>query len=504
MRPHSLVQRWLPAVLLLGLIGVFGAACSLLLDRTAEQCTTRQDCITQGFTGTPVCEQGVCIATNLGPEGCFLGTPTTPAEFANQCTTAQCEAFNNCARLGICGPTDPLPAPIIPPDAGAGASVDASFPTQPCVEDPTTTIVVTGSSAVGGFLQTVAPLVAASGLRIAYQPSGSCNGVDQIFNPDPTKRIAKDRAGNISLLFPTDGSKGVSCTWGGGAPVDVGVSDVFSTSCNPAYVTGTTIADFLGPVQPMTFVVPAGSDQTVLSAEMGNVIFGRGNDPKAAPWTDPTLFFVRNASSGTQQMIARAIGIEASAWWGKNAGGTSGVVAGLQSVAPSLASSVIGILSTDALKSEETRRNIRVLAFQDRGQLCGFYPDRIPVSLDKQNVRDGHYPIWGPVHFFTPITAGQPSAKASTLVQRFSLPSIDKVLLDAIISSLVVPQCAMKVARDTEMGPLKPYSPPFQCGCYFESKLAAGSTPSGCQACSSTNDCTAERPACNFGFCELR
>lgn len=504
MRPNSLIQRWLPAVLLLGLVGVFGAACSLLFDRSPEQCTTRQDCIAQGFTGTPVCEQGVCVATNLGPEGCFLGTPTTPAEFANQCTTAQCEAFDNCARLGICGPNDPLPQPVVPPDAGASSSVDASFPVQPCVEDPATTIVVTGSSAVAGFLQTVAPLVAPSGLKIAYQPSGSCNGVEQIFNPDPNKRIAKDRSGTVSVLFPTDGSKGVACTWGSGAPVDVGVSDVFSTSCNAAYVTGTAVADFLGPVQPMTFVVPAGSNQKVLSAEMGNVIFGRGNDPKAAPWTDPALFFVRNASSGTQQMIARAIGIEANAWWGKNAGGTSGVVSGLQSVVPSLASSVIGILSTDALKNEETRRNIRILAFQDKGQLCGFYPDRIPVSLDKQNVRDGHYPIWGPVHFFTPITAGQPSAKASALVQRFSLPSIDKVLLDAIITSLDVPQCAMKVTRDTEMGPLKPYSPPFQCGCYFESKLAAGSTPPGCQACISTNDCPTARPACNFGFCEAR
>lgn len=504
MRWYSVIARFVPAALAVGMLGGMVGACSFLFDRTEEQCTTREDCVAQGFTGTPVCEQGVCVATNLGPEGCFLGTPTTPEQFANQCTTAQCEAFDNCARLGICKPTDPRPAPVAPPDAGVSSSVDASFPMQPCVEDPATTIVVTGSTAVGGFMQIAAQLLATSGFRIAYQPSGSCNGVEQIFNPDPTKRIAKDRSGTVSLLFPTDGTKGIPCTWGSGAAVDVGVSDVFSTSCKPEYVTSANIADFLGPVQPMTFVVPAASDQTVISAAMGHVLFGRGNDPKAAPWTDPSLFFIRNASSGTQQMLARAIGIDAGKWWGKNTGGTIGVVSGLQSVVPALASSVIGILSTDALRNEETRRNIRILAFQDEGQLCGFYPDRIPASLDKQNVRDGHYPIWGPVHFYTAVTAGQPSAKASALVQRFSLPGLDKVLLDGIITALLVPQCAMRVARDTEMGPLRAFNPPSQCGCYFESKLSGGSTPPNCTACTSTNNCPSTHPSCNFGFCEAR
>lgn len=482
-------------------------ACTFLFDKDDVQCETREDCVALGFTGTPVCENSVCVATNLGPEGCFLGTPTTPEEFANQCTAAQCERFDNCARLGICAEGDVVPDPIAPPDAASSTSVDATFPTQMCVEDPAKTIVVTGSTAIAGFLRVVTPLVFASGgFRVAYQPSGSCNGVDQIFNPDSTKRVAKDRAGIVSLLFPSNGDAGVPCSWGEtGAPVDVGASDVFAGSCNEAYAPGATVADFLGPVQPMTFVVPSGSTETVISAEMGKIIFGLGaNDANAAPWTDPALYFVRNASSGTQQMLARAVDVPAGQWWGKNAGGTTGVVTGLTSVAPSSATATIGILSTDALRLEETRRNIRILAFQDKGQLCGFYPDRIPVSLDKQNVRDGHYPIWGPVHFFAAITAGQPSAKAAALVQRFSLPGLDQVVLDAIIAANIVPQCAMRVTRTTEMGPLSAYNPPFHCGCYFESKQSQGSTPPGCTACESTNDCPAAAPACNLGFCEER
>lgn len=485
------------------LVLVLLAGCSIVLDRNDTQCETAADCTALGIDGVPICQEGVCVATELGPVGCFLGTPTTSEELANACTNAQTEFFDDCGRLGICDGT--MPAAIDPPTPEPTPPPTGTFPTQACVEDPATTIVVTGSSAVANFLQAAAPILADAGFRIAYQPSGSCNGVDQIFNSDPTKRVAKDKAGTVSVLFPIDGAKGVPCTWGSGANVDVGVSDVFSTSCNVSFTTSSTIADFLGPVQPMTFVVPATSEETVISAAMGHIVFGRGSmDERAAPWTDPDLYFVRNASSGTQQMISRAVGLEASKWWGKNAGGTSGVVNGLQSVAPALASSVIGILSTDALKSEEVRRNIRVLAFQDQKQLAGFYPDRIPASLDKINVRDGHYPIWGPVHFYAPVVSGVPSTKAGALVQRFSLPGIDQGLLDSITAGGLVPQCAMKVTREAEMGPIVPFEPAFQCGCYFESKLANDSVPAGCSTCTSTNDCSSDRPACNLGFCEAR
>ncbi|HEY4182964.1 MAG TPA: hypothetical protein VGM90_39340 [Kofleriaceae bacterium] len=502
------LTRWhhllISTVLLGGLLG----ACSFIFDHDDNQCETRDDCVNKGFTGTPTCEQGVCVATGLGPEGCFVGTPTTPEDFANQCTNAQCEKYDNCAKLGLCGENPETPAAIPPPDAAASVPVDAMFPTQMCVETgaENTTIVVAGSSAIAGFLQTVAPLVGTQGFRLAYSPAGSCVGVDGIFSTDAAKHLATDRAGTTSVLFPlTGGGAGVPCSWGAGATIDVGASDVFSTSCNAAYTVPSNIADFQGPIQPMTFVVPSASENVAISAEAGHIVFGRGAmDEHSAPWDDATLHFVRNASSGTQQMLSRAISVAADQWWGKNSGSTGGVVTGLTSVAPAVVDKVIGIMGTDGLKSADTRRNIRVLAFQATGQLCGFYPDRIPASLDKQNVRDGHYPIWGPVHFYTAVTGGTPTAKAGALVTRFSLPGIDQTLLDAIITGGVIPQCAMKVSRDTEMGPLKAYSPPFQCGCYFESKLADNSTPTGCTACTSTNDCPAAAPACNLGFCEAR
>ena len=41
------------------------------------------------------------------------------------------------------------------------------------------------------------------------------------------------------------------------------------------------------------------------------------------------------------------------------------------------------------------------LAFQANGQTKAYYADSTSGARDRQNVRDGHYPIWGPVHFFT-------------------------------------------------------------------------------------------------------
>jgi hypothetical protein len=364
--------------------------------------------------------------------------------------------------------------------------------------------VVTGSTAVEPFLEGVAQLLGQESppYSIAYQPSGSCNGVDQIFNTDPTKRVAKNSPGRVSSLYRPDGSK-VECTFPvAGATVDVGISDVFSTTCNTGYVPSNLIAEYFGPVQPMTFVVPVASDQVAISAELGHIVFGRGNtEGGATPFTDPSLYFVRSSSSGTQQMISKAIEIDPKKWWGVDRGGSTRVRDLLKAVPPMKASSAIGILSTDFADSE--RNNLRVLAFKDRGQTCAYFPDSTQQKKDKQNVRDGHYPIWGPVHFYARTVGGVPTPGAAALVTRFTLARLEQSLLDKMIDKGVVPQCAMKVQRATEMGPLSTFSPQFHCGCYYEARVN-GAPSEGCKQCNGPAECPSSAPACNHGFCELR
>ena len=493
------------------------AACSVLLDRTVDQCKTDGDCAS--FGGHPYCRSGVCVASNLGPEGCFYGAPSSPVEFANQCSTAQCQPFDNCARLGLCGPDAAPPVPVAPPVPDAGpAPVDAGPPPEggtpdaappppalpPCVDPARNTVVIGGSTAVQPFLAVVAPLLAKNSppYTIAYQPSGSCSGVDNLFSPDPAKHIAKDIAGKQALLFAADGTT-TACTLGDGVPVDVAASDVFASSCTSTYATSDTLAEYLGPIQPMTFVVPSTSPETSISAEMAHVVFGLGTTGGGVqPYVDPTLFFIRNSGSGTQQMISRAIEIDAKKWWGGDRGGSGKVRDLLEAVPQTKSGSSIGILSTDFADTERAR--LRILAFKAKGQSCGYLPDSTPFTRDKLNVRDGHYAIWGPVHFYAQVSGGVPSAAAAALVTRFSLPRLDAPLLDAITKSGLVPACAMKVQRTSEMGPLTPFSPNFQCGCYFEANVPNGAAPPSCVPCNGPSDCAAATPACNNGFCEAK
>lgn len=501
------LSRWSHAALGAALLSLLFVACSFIFDRTSTQCAVDDDC--KSFGAHPYCRQGVCVESNLGPEGCFFGTPTTPAEFANQCSTAQCERIDNCARLGICDPGAQLPPNIMPPTVDGGVTVDAPIDAPmalpPCVEPGGNTVVITGSTAVEPFLEAVEQLLGQESppYSIAFQGNGSCNGVDQQFNTDSAKRIVKNSPGRVNTLYKPDGSK-VECTFGAaGAPVDVGVSDVFSTTCNSGYVPSNTLAEYTGPVQPMTFVVPVGSDQIAISAELGHMVFGRGTTDAGgvSPFTDPALYFVRNSGSGTQQMISRAIDIDPRKWWGVDRGSSTRVRDLLKAVPPAKQSSAIGILSTDFADSE--RNNLRVLAFKDRGQTCAYFPDSTQQKKDKQNIRDGHYPIWGPVHFYARTSGGVPSPGAAAFVTRFTLARLDQTLLDKVIDKGLVPACAMKVQRAAEMGPLSAFSPQFHCGCYYEARVN-GAPSEGCKACNGPAECPSSAPSCNHGYCELR
>ncbi|WP_257460749.1 hypothetical protein [Archangium lipolyticum] len=94
------------AVLLLA--GTTG--CSLVLDSGAAQCATDEDCVR--FGSYPICQEGLCVPSGLGPPGCFRGEPSSEEQYRNQCTLAQCVPFDNCARLGLCDGAS-LP-PLVP------------------------------------------------------------------------------------------------------------------------------------------------------------------------------------------------------------------------------------------------------------------------------------------------------------------------------------------------------------------------------------------------------
>ncbi len=175
--------------------------------------------------------------------------------------------------------------------------------------------------------------------------------------------------------------------------------------------------------------------QTSISADAAYMVWGFGADSGVAPWTDPSFLLQRSATSGTENMIGAAIGLPPStyAWSGGKNAGSANVVAAITNVTKGLlvdggapaskltqanVDSTLGILASDV--ADGNRQVLKPLAFQDVGGSCGWFPDSTQTSFDKKNVRDGHYPIWGPSHFLAYVDAnGNPlSASVKALDRR--------------------------------------------------------------------------------------
>jgi hypothetical protein len=477
------------------------AGCSVLVDDRNVQCRTDDDCTK--FGNHPICSRGICVSSGLGPEGCFFGTPQTPLEFANACTTARCVQFDNCNRVGKCQSDASIKSMIVqpPPPATLPAPVSSQpMPTMKCADIGPNVIYVTGSTNFPPLLQAVAPLLASRNppYVAVFQPQSSCRGAGTMFDVDRTKRMIKDIPNNWAFFFDEKGQKHYCFLRPEGDNVDVGESDVFARTCGYDPMPG--VADYLGPILSFTFVVHAASSQQAISAEAAHLVFGAGGANGAIqPWSDPRLFFVRGSGTGTIQLTSKAINVPPTGWWGIDRLSSENLKESMEGIDPMSAEGAIGVLSSDF--ADQARPGLRQLYFQAAGQTCGYLTDSTKDSYDKANVRDGHYPTWGPIHLYAQTTNGVPSPAADALVTRFAVPKLDQKLLDAIVAGGYIPHCAMRVKRDQEMGPVMAYQPPFGCGCYYDAAVNGRST---CSPCNGPGDCPSSRPACNYGFCEVQ
>jgi hypothetical protein len=382
-------------------------------------------------------------------------------------------------------------------------------------------LYVEGSNALGPFL---APLqqalsVDANPINVVYIGDGGCVGAGNFFTNSPISNTPAPiyYAAQIQLTceLPTTGGPN------NGPPVaDIGASDVYAPTCGtlPGGQLPPNVADFLGPIQPMTFVVPKGSSQLSISAKGAYFVFGFGSDSGVAPWTVNASMYRRNASSAVQALLSTAIGVPLTAWAGVDAAtvplnvasGVTGAAAVINALeTDSNPEQAIGILA-DTNIDATTASHINVLAYQDDGQSCGYYPDSTPTSHDKANVRDGHYALWGPIHFFAYVDANgvptNPNVERliSYMIGTSVAPGgVDLIQIEA--QNNLVPPCAMLVARTGEMGPLMSYAPAASCGCYYDYEATGQSS---CQECTQQSDCPASAPFCNLsysvGFCETQ
>jgi ABC-type phosphate transport system substrate-binding protein len=360
-------------------------------------------------------------------------------------------------------------------------------------------VTLVGSSAVQPLIARLGQILAAQDAeeaKLFYNGSGSCAGVQAMLSPSgfrPTKLTQ----------WLADGTE-VECDVPSGQRLDgmIGMSDVFPSTCiDLPNGLPSTLADFHGPVQTMAFLVPRVSSEYTISAEAAYYVFGFGANSGVSPWVDETATFHRGEESGTQRLIAQAIGVPPSRFRGIAAESSGDLVERLTAVAAEQTNSAIGFASSSVADSR--RSTLRTLAFQNFGGTCALLPDRFASSREKYNVRRGAYPLWGPLHLLVAVNEDrQPLTSLSELILSFLLgtrsPAPGINVLELTAEANLIPQCAMRVSRQQEMGPATPFTPPQPCGCHFEQVTNGSNT---CTSCASNRDCAAPS-FCSWGYCE--
>lgn len=362
----------------------------------------------------------------------------------------------------------------------------------------TDSVVVAGSTAARTLIRELSKILAAASTSssppLVYAGLGSCAGVETIVRGSP------QTFDTLTYWEGTGSEK--TCTPGAAITPDIGISDVFPSSClSLPNGLPSNLGDFLGPVQSMVFAVPQASTQTAISAEAAYSIYGFGADSQVEPWTTADYIFQRSSDSGTQAMVAAAIGVPSPRWQGTPTTGSTDMLAKLLGVPANKAENTIGILGSSHL--EQNRATLRALAYQHFGETCAVLPNRTARSNEKANIRNGSYEIWGPLHLLTTVdenyrpTNANAEAIVRYLAGTLEPPSgLDFITLQA--TEGLIPQCAMQVTRKIELGPALPFTPEQPCGCAYE-EAANGST--ACTPCQNTTQCKSSQ-VCSLGYCE--
>jgi hypothetical protein len=528
-RAHRLAQR-VAATAGLVAAGVACVACSIIAaQKKVDQCDSDRDCSASADAKCDLLQHVCLVGAGPGaPDGggpgstpdadtcwngagrdasCFACPVKSEIELLNACTGVQCEPFQNVARIAgfEAGqpPRPPIPVADPPSDAGAprdggaaDAAVDAGRPSTNarCSDLVPPPLYLMASSALTLILRTFAQALAPE-VTLVYKYDTSCPSLDAILTGDTKiKGTAVYWAGDRQLECDVDGAR----------LADIGGCDLAPEACVPGFTGSPNLVDEPGPIQVFMFTVPKGSSQKSISAEAAYNVFGFAAESGVEPWTLPASIFKRHFNSGVQQVAAATIHLPMNAWRGISIDKSGEMKPAL--IGTSDPERTIGITSADQADEQDSRANLRTLAYQHFGQTCGYLPDSTLGSYDKKNVRDGHYTMWAPYHFFTRKSDRAGDPRIATVVNYLTgakrLPNPNTDLITTLKQGGLVPSCAMRVEREKEGAPIRAYKPSPACGCYFDVTSPGGQSPPECTSCRTGTDCPAERPVCSFGYCE--
>jgi hypothetical protein len=427
-----------------------------------------------------------------------------------------------------------------------GASAQTACPSTPpsiVVEGPG---LAEGAAAPQLLAQYIANSLPGSELGVLYVHQPSCAAVvDLVARRAPA-------APTYAYALTNGEPQTTPCLVVNSPAADFVISDMSAETC--ALNLGTPTAamlganamarrDVVGPVQVTSLVVPTASAEWSISADAAYVVFGFGGSPSpytVRPWSDPTSLFAPGTQTSSLNVLASAIGLLPSKWAAaipsKRDDATETILAGLLS--PADAGATLALIPNDLI--EALPDSVRVLAYQQTGQLCGYIPNSDAIHRDLINVRQGRYALWSPFHILMNLDVsghvidhtGQPNPTLSAIADFLDsmgptppdassdgdgaadassdsgvgggfIPSFDpEGYLTTFGNAGLIPWCAMEVTRSSDLGAEMSYQAPEPCGCAFES--VRGATLSVCPTCRADTDCIADRPRCRFGYCEVQ
>jgi hypothetical protein len=169
----------------------------------------------------------------------------------------------------------------------------------------------------------------------------------------------------------------------------------------------------------------------------------------------------------------------------------------------------IGYTSTEFY--DAYRGTIRGLKVRGLNQKLAYLPDSDVTATDKINLREGRYTLQGSLKLTAQVDPAtglpvNPGAK-KVIDWMQDNPVLDGALkLPVEINAIyalngVVPQCAMRVTKDSDQLGFRHYRDSMPCHCSFE-MLATGKTSiPGCTPCADVSTC-ASGQVCSHGYCE--
>ncbi len=405
-------------------------------------------------------------------------------------------------------------------EAGASEGGEGGAPateSTACSALPGTIVYIESGDTQENLLKSIGrQLRDTANITLVFNLTGSCTLTNDIYTgakvvPNGSLKYIPSTTENPTWTVAD--AEATCSTGAAGVPVDLAISALFVESCGlgdpPA---GSNLDLIQGPIQAYTFVVPTASDQTAIWAQEAYYAFGFGDAnplaPTYDPWNNDKFMFIRPVTKSTLVATAKNINVPPNKWKGQSEAASSDVVSAVSGATN--AEAAIGILGAEVYDGNRSV-GIKTLAFQAYNQKAAYFPDSSASAFDKQNLRDGHYTLWSPTVYITPVDASHvPTNPAVKYIEDLVLgnpgatPPGGGSAFDALADVVkvgLIPECAMQVTRSEDGGDLSPYTPSEPCTCYYLSKIpGAAGTPAGCTACTAAADCGGG--ACNHGFCE--